>query len=199
MPTLARAVALLSLALGFAMAPRAYGQTEQPAIPGASPDDAFLAQAYHLGKLEVRVARLACLRGSSSAVRDFGTAIIGHGADANERMRILAREGGAAADRVSPEELKTVQVLCRLRDSDFDRAFARAEADYYQRSCALFQHEATTGATTDVRSMAAAALPSLTATAETAGRLSLGQLPLFHRTERRARHRAGDADEPVGL
>jgi putative membrane protein len=125
-------------------------------------DREFIKKAASHGAAEVELGTLATQRASRPTVREFGAKMVkDHGA-ANAELATLAQSKGVEISREPDAAHKAVRDrLMALQGADFDRAYMQEMVKDHTQDIAEFEKASQTASDTDVRSWAAAKLPTL--------------------------------------
>ena len=125
-------------------------------------DREFIKKAAIHGAAEVELGTLATQRASRPAVRDFGAKMVkDHGA-ANAELATLARSKGVDVPTTLDAEHQAVRDrLMVLQGADFDRAYMQEMVKDHTQDVAEFEKASQTASDTELRSWAAAKLPTL--------------------------------------
>jgi putative membrane protein len=125
-------------------------------------DREFIMKAAKGGAAEVELGNLAAQRASRPIVKEFGTRMVkDHGA-ANAELATLARAKGVdVPTALDPAHQAVRDRLMALQGADFDRAYMQEMVKDHTQDVAEFEKASQTAADADVRSWAAAKLPTL--------------------------------------
>ncbi|WP_433609798.1 DUF4142 domain-containing protein [Dactylosporangium sp. CA-139114] len=162
LPMLAAAVLGAAL-LGGSPAQAAPGD-EPGDAPGAlsAQDSAFVTAAGYAGNFEVAGGSLARARGSTQAVKDFGTRMISDHNRAATKLAMLARANGMATpDLPDSAQQNILTAWSRLDGLLFDCAYVPAEYLDHVGAIGLFETEAAHGDNADLVAFARETLPTL--------------------------------------
>lgn len=128
----------------------------------AMSDPAFLADAMKGDNNEVAAGKMAAMRGSTEAVRNYGHMLVhDHGA---HRMKVVAlgRHMGVHSTVALSDDGKQMRsMLMGLRGAKFDAAFKQGMIDDHQKDIAKYQDEANSAKSSKVKQMAQDTLPTL--------------------------------------
>lgn len=157
------ASALATLVLGMSLA------------HAASTEQAFVTQAAQGGLAEVELGQLALARGASRAVKAFAQTMVEDHRKANADLEKVAAAAGASVPTEPSTAHKAVaDRLGSLSGNEFDVAYSTQMVADHEKTIALFEQEAASGANPDLKAFAASALPTLRAHLEHAKELPGG-------------------------
>lgn len=130
------------------------------AMAGEISNQDFVTEAAQASLAEVRLGRLAAMRGSTAEVRSFGQQMIADHEPAYAQLRTLAR----ALELRLPEELdeehqRIEQKLQAVGGADFDRQYLATQLADHDRLNLLLQREAENGDDPGLRAFAAQLQP----------------------------------------
>lgn len=132
------------------------------ARPLNAQDRKFVGAANEAGAAEVRVAKLAMERASSSDVKDFASRMASdHEKAGAELDKIIASKGAAETGKVSGKDQSELDKLSRLGGPSFDREYVKSQLAAHQAAVALFKKESSSGGDRDLKQFSAATLPTL--------------------------------------
>jgi putative membrane protein len=125
-------------------------------------DREFIKKAAGDGIAEVELGRLATERASRPVVKEFGAKMVkDHGA-ANAELATLARAKGVEVPTtLAPEHQALRDRLSAMQGADFDRAYMQEMVQDHTKDVAEFERAAQTASDQDVKTWAAAKLPTL--------------------------------------
>ncbi len=141
--------------------------TQAVATPLASaPVDAadrhFMSEATTDGMIEIVFGRIAQEKGNSDAVRTIGAHLVDDHIKGNETLKALAAMKGVPLPTgLSSEEKATASHMKKLKGANFDRQYLARMFAGHQKSVALFTRASSEASDPDVKSFAAATLPTL--------------------------------------
>ena len=125
-------------------------------------DRQFLEKAAMGGRAEVELGNLATQRAQRPTVKDFGARMVkDHGAANAELARLAHAKGVEVPAALDPQHLALRDRLMALQGADFDRAYMQEMVKDHTQDLAEFEKAAQTAADQDVRSWAAATLPTM--------------------------------------
>jgi putative membrane protein len=148
---------------------------QQPATPpsaGSMPtkgadslsagDHKFVEEAGTSNLAELKVAKLALDRGSSTQVKDLAQQLIDDHTKAGDQLKQIADEQGFSLPSEPTAKQKAIyDHLARLSGSAFDQAFLKQMKTDHQNAVSLFQRESTSAQDPQLRSFASETLPTL--------------------------------------
>lgn len=135
--------------------------------------EAFLLDAIKGNNSEMKFGRLAAEKGSSKAVKDFGTMLVtDHGKAGADALTLATAAGLARTNATKPEADAEYAKLEGLAGADFDKEFARYMVDEHQKTIAKFETAAKDTQARDVAEFARKTLPTLKKHLETAKTLA---------------------------
>jgi putative membrane protein len=127
----------------------------------AAPPAKFLHEAIQGDNSEARLGQLIATRGASSAVRNFGSALVSDHTKAGAQAADVARQMHIPVPgSMMPEAREEYAKLQRLHGAAFDREVRRYMINDHRKDIAAFQEQARSG---DRRTgtLAQAQLPTL--------------------------------------
>lgn len=135
-------------------------------VPAASAqemtDQQFVSLAATGGLAEVELGRLATQRGGRAGVQRFGERMVmDHGAMNAELAQLAARKGLRVPTTLDDPHRQDVDRLARLSGDDFDRAYMQHMVADHTKDIAHFEQQAQAGTDSDLKALAASALPVL--------------------------------------
>jgi putative membrane protein len=128
----------------------------------AMKDETFAKVAFRGGLAEIKLGKLAIDRGSSEAVKAFGTRMVEEHAEAGDKLKEAAKEEqiGLPTD-ISANGRATYDRLSKLSGADFDLAYAQDMVKDHQQDLRDFQREANHGNDDVIRGYAAETVPMI--------------------------------------
>ena len=144
-----------------------------PAADAGSDAAAFVADGMKGDNSEVKLGKLAASKGSTAAVRDYGTMLA---TDHGKHKQDLAKLGGtmnvAATDDTTPEADAEYTKLQGLSGAAFDKEFATFMVTDHQKAIAKYQAQADGSGPAPLVALAKDTLPKLKKHLETAQSLA---------------------------
>ena len=119
-------------------------------------DKTFVLKAAQGGMTEVEVGQLAADKGTSQAVKDFGSKMVtDHGAANAELKTLAASKSITLPDKLDTKHQAAVDKLKGLSGAAFDKAYVAAMVADHKKDDALFSKEASSGQDPDIKAFAA--------------------------------------------
>jgi len=132
------------------------------AMAADSPDESFYEGAAQGGLAEVQLGQLAQNKGSSQAVKDFGTMMIQDHTAANDKLKgIAAGKGVELPTSPSMSQMATKTKLEALSGNSFDKSYIDSMVQDHKDTIQLFKKEAQNGQDAEAKAFAKATLPTL--------------------------------------
>ncbi len=150
-----------------AASPAAPAATMAPSTPIPSnteklskADMMFVTKAAQGGAAEVQMAQLAQQKTQDASVKQFAQAMIDDHTPANAKLaEIATAKGMTAPTDPSPAQQKMMTKLQAMNGASFDHAYIAGQVKSHQTMLKLFEHEATSGKDTDLKSFAETTQP----------------------------------------
>ena len=163
-------------ALAILVSPAAAQTTTAPAPGSAAVPDAksFVATAGVSNLFEIQSSRLALLKASKPAVKQFAQMMVDEHTRVADALTVAAQ---TANETVPPQRLDSAheELLGRLDSaSDFDRQYVEALTKAHQDAIGLFDTYSTRGESAPLKQFAAKTLPDLQKHLDAAEKLSRG-------------------------
>jgi putative membrane protein len=128
----------------------------------AMKDETFARLAARGGLGEIKLGKLAMDRGTSEAVRAFGTRMVAEHTLASGEFKEAANEEQIEVPtELSAKDQATYERLSKLSGADFDRAYAQDMVKDHQQDLRDFQREADHGNDDVIRGVAAETVPMI--------------------------------------
>lgn len=144
---------------GMAMAQPPAGTTKTDL---SKTDSEFVTKAAEGGLAEVQMAQLAQQKSQKQGVKDFAQHMIDDHTPNNQKlMTIASSKGITAPTEPSPAQQKMLAKLQGLDGAKFDHAYLTGQVKAHQAMLKVFQHEATNGRDTDLKSFAETTVPTV--------------------------------------
>lgn len=139
------------------------GERDRQSGSGAATKaQAFMHQAAIGGLAEVELGRLASEKASSDEVKQFGQRMVTDHSKANTELQTLAQKKGVTLPtELDAKHKKTVEKLSKLSGAAFDRAYMDEMRKDHKKDVSAFKQQSTSGSDPEVKSWAAATLPTL--------------------------------------
>ncbi len=150
-----------------AASPAAPASTMAPSTPIPSStaklsktDMEFVTKAAQGGAAEVQMAQAALQKSQDASVKQFAQTMIDDHTPANAKLaQIATSKGMTAPTDPSPAQQKMLAKLQGLDGAKFDHAYIAGQTKSHQTMLKLFEHEATNGTDTDLKSFAESTQP----------------------------------------
>jgi len=114
------------------------------------------------GMAEVELGRLASEKAASDEVKQFGQRMVTDHGKANTELKMLAEKKHVTLPTALDSKHKqTVEKLSRLSGAAFDRAYMDEMRKDHRKDVSAFQQQSMSGSDPEVKSWAAATLPTL--------------------------------------
>ena len=127
-----------------------------------SPDADFFKHAARAGIAEVEAGKLAQEKGSSQAVKDFGSMMVKDHSAANDKLKSIATSENVDLPSSSgPKNMASRAKLEVLSGESFDKSYIKNQVAAHRQAVALFRKEASSGQDPEAKAFAAATLPTL--------------------------------------
>ena len=131
-------------------------------VTAGSGAEAFLIDSIKGNNSEMKFGRLAASKGSSKAVKDFGTMLIeDHGKAGADALTLATSAGLARTNATQPEADAEYAKLEALTGADFDREFTRFMVEEHQKTIARFETAAKDTQNAAIADFARKTLPTL--------------------------------------
>ena len=150
------AVLALTLGLGVYAADRK-GKDDNNLSRG---DRDFVEKALVDGATEVELGKLAQGKGSSDAVKQFGSRMVTDHSKSGEELKAIVSKLGYAPKNDGPNE-KMVKRLTDKSDARFDREYADMMVEDHEKAVKLFRRQSEKGDNPELKQFAGKTLPAL--------------------------------------
>jgi len=141
---------------------QAQSQMEAQAAKPTTVDAAFATEAAGGSVMEVKLGELAQTNAASSAVKQFGQAMITDHSKANgELQTIAAQKNIALPTNLEPKEQKAYDKLAMLKGEDFDKAYTKFMIKDHKKDIKKFRKEARKGNDEALKTWASDKVPTL--------------------------------------
>ena len=145
---------------------------------GLTGDERFARTVVQQGIAEVRLGELAQSRAGNEAVRSFGERMIVQHTTVTDQLRdAAAKDNISLPAEMSAKDRESYNKLAKLDGAEFDRAYAQSMVENHERDLALFQSEAETGKSENIRDCAARTTPVVRAQLNEARQILKGVSP----------------------
>jgi putative membrane protein len=129
-----------------------------------NPDASFYKNAAEGGLFEVDAGNLAQQKGSSQAVKDFGSMMVSDHGAANDKLKALAASKNISLpSSASVGQMATKAKLDVLSGETFDKSYIKSQVKAHRDTIVLFKKEIAGGQDPDAKAFATATLPTLQA------------------------------------
>jgi putative membrane protein len=133
-----------------------------PSSSAAAADSKFLKEAADGGMAEVALGQLAADKASSADVKQFGQRMVEDHGKANDELKQLAMQKHVDLPAEPSAKHKATKArLEKLSGDQFDKAYMADMLMDHKKDVAAFQRESNSAKDPDVKSFAAATLPTL--------------------------------------
>jgi len=128
----------------------------------ATKAQAFMHEAAIGGLAEVELGRLASEKASSDEVKQFGQRMVTDHGKANTELKTLAAKKGVTLPTdLDAKHKQTVEKLSKLSGAAFDRAYMDEMRKDHKKDVSEFREQSMSGSDPEIKSWAAATLPTL--------------------------------------
>ena len=111
---------------------------------------------------EVELGKIAARQAANADVKAFASRMVTDHTKANDEMMALAKKKSITVPSQVPPMHKTdIDRLSKMTGASFDRAYIEGMVADHEKTVALFQTEAKSGADADIKAWAAKTLPAL--------------------------------------
>jgi len=125
-------------------------------------DYRFAVKAARGGREEVELGQLAKEKGSSEAVRSFGSQMVTDHSKANDELtRLLSRKGASLPPTIAPSGRSTIDELQKASGPDFDKTYAKAMVKDHKKDVREFESASKDITDPDLRAWVEKTLPTL--------------------------------------
>ncbi len=140
----------------------AAGTAQQQGAALGQDDRDFLRQAAIGGMAEVELGRLATKQAQSDEVKKFGQRMVDDHSRANDELKTIALRLGAEVPRSLDTEHKQIKDrLAKASGASFDREYIQAMQKDHDKTIKLFQKQAQSGKSAELKAFAEKTLPIL--------------------------------------
>jgi putative membrane protein len=128
----------------------------------ATADSQFVQKASAGGMAEVKLGELAKQKGTSSAVKDFGSRMVTDHTQGNDKLKSIAMgEGMSVATALESKDQALYDRLSSMSGAQFDEAYIDAMVKDHREDIAEFEEEAKNGENAKIKQFAMDTLPTL--------------------------------------
>ena len=125
-------------------------------------DEFFVMKAYAEGIAEVAKSRLAMERATQPGIREFAQRMVkDHTECDNKIVEICRKKGIALPAAIDAVNTAVINRLAAMSGSDFDKAYLKSQMCCDKAALFFFEHESCKGEDSDVKELAAKAIPTL--------------------------------------
>lgn len=125
-------------------------------------NERFAKEAAKGGLVEIKLGKLAEEKGSSEAVKNFGSKMEAEHSKAAEELAAAAKKVNLTLpSELNPKDQATYDKLSNLSGTEFDRAYAREMVRNHQVDLAAFQREANAGKDGAIKNVASQTVPMI--------------------------------------
>ena len=150
-----RSIALLSVMLSVASIAPVHAEV-------SSSDRDFVAKAVEAGLAEIAEARVALKNSQRPDVQTFARRMIADHSKAHEQLKSIAKAAGIEVPAApSDQDLMRLKAMGALAGSEFDNAYIQDQVKAHVAAVELFTQESSQGQDAQLKSFAAATLPTL--------------------------------------
>ncbi len=140
--------------LGFAAGASAAQLSQQ--------DETFVKKAAQTNLAEIQAGQMAEEKGTTTAVKQLGQAMIADHTKMNDELKQLAQQQGfSVPNSVAADEKQEQQQLQKLSGAQFDQQFAKEEVEDHRTAIQEFMQEVQTTQDPALRQLAQSAVPVL--------------------------------------
>ena len=154
-------LALLSLPT-FAQKKHAHAHEGAKAAASPMTDQQFIDMAAQTDMLEAHLGQMAQNQAASDDVKNYATMLVtDHTNDYNQLTAMATKDGFTVPKGLDDEHIKMYQPLEKLNGKAFDMRFIHEMIEGHTKAIAVYTKESSDAQNPDVKSYAAAALPTL--------------------------------------
>jgi putative membrane protein len=148
------------IGLGFAFAAGAQNMAS-PAGKASSKDRSFIMQATGGGMVEVELSKLALQNGASSDVKAFAQRMVGDHGKAGMELEMISVKLGVTPPKPMVAQHADMKRFGELKGEKFDKAYVERMVRNHKGTVALFEKQAKSGDSGELRQFASNTLPVL--------------------------------------
>ncbi|MPZ46548.1 MAG: DUF4142 domain-containing protein [Betaproteobacteria bacterium] len=128
----------------------------------ASSDRNFVMEAASGGITEVQLGKLAQKNGDSEAIKKFGQTMVSDHSKAGAELEAMAKKLGIDVPKQPGKKHEgALKKLEGLKGAQFDRAYAEQMVSDHETTISLFEQQAKTGQSAELKAFASKTLPTL--------------------------------------
>ena len=125
-------------------------------------DEQFVQEAASGGMAEVKLGQLAQQKGTSDAVKSFGSRMVSDHSKAGDELKTAASQSNISMpDKMNAKDEATYNRLSKMSGAAFDREYARNMVTDHTHDIAEFRKEAIDGKDDSIKNFASQTLPTL--------------------------------------
>lgn len=124
-------------------------------------DQQFMMKAAQGGLMEVEAARLGQEKATSNEVKEYARKLEQDHSKANDKLKAIAAQKNVDLPTDPGEHRAMLDKIKGLSGDEFDKAFMKMQVQHHKKDVSQFQKQADRAMDSDVRSFAAATLPTL--------------------------------------
>lgn len=128
-------------------------------------DRVFAENAVEANAREIQLSQMALEKGSSDAVKDYAKRMVAEHSTANEKLMSIINatipEQWRPKKEANTKKLNEVRELKKLSGEKFDRQYMAMMVKEHKQAVDLYQKEAKSGVTEELKSFADTTLPTL--------------------------------------
>lgn len=137
-------------------------ETSNANATSQSGDGDFMTKAAQGGMAEVSAGNMASTKAQSADVKAFAKKMIEDHTKANGELKAIATKKGVTLPTdVNAEQKATADKLSKLSGAEFDKEYVAAQVADHEKTVALFESEAKSGADAETKAFAEKTLPNL--------------------------------------
>lgn len=125
-------------------------------------DEKFAECAAKDGMFEVKLGQLAMANASNADVKKHAAMMVEDHTKANEELKtVAAKKNIALPTTLTEKQQKKYDKMAKLQGKDFDKHYSKCMVKDHKKAVCLFKKESKKGKDSDLKSWAAAKLPTL--------------------------------------
>lgn len=125
-------------------------------------DQEFLIRAAEAGNAEIKFSELAETRANNDQVKDFARQMVREHKQMSDQLSSYAKElKTAVLAGLDKDANAAYQRLSKLRGDEFDRAYMQQMVEDHEKAVRLFEGEAKSSGTSDLKTFAEKNLPTI--------------------------------------
>src|SRR5215203_1685323 len=136
--------------------------TSRPTSSLASADRNFIMKAAQSDLAEIQSGKVAQTKASADAVKAFAARMVTDHTQTSDQLKTMASTRNVPlASTPSSKDEKEMKKLGEMSGADFDRAYMASQVRAHRDAVNLFEKQSKSGRDADLKSFAAATLPTL--------------------------------------